>query len=260
MLQIQAGQLELWLAQVFWPFVRIGACFMIAPIFAARYVPARVRIVLALAIALLVAPLIQVPAVSPFSADGIAITAQQLLIGLSLGFALQLVFDALTLGGQVIANSMGLSFAMNQDPLRGSGTPAIGQFYTLLVTMTFLALGGHLALIEILVQGFQTLPLGATGIGRDSLWGLVAWGSTLFAGAVTVALPGVTALLIVNLSFGVMSRAAPSFNLFAVGFPVSLVLGLIILLVGLPQMQDSFIELLGKAFVFLRELSQLPGA
>ncbi|HPF25479.1 MAG TPA: flagellar biosynthetic protein FliR [Steroidobacteraceae bacterium] len=260
MLQIQMGQLEGWLAQGFWPFVRIGACFMVAPVFAARYVPARVRIALALAVTLLVAPLVSVPDVPPFSAAGVAVTAQQLLIGLSLGFALQLVFDALTLGGQVLANSMGLSFALNQDPLRGSGTPAIGQFYTILVTMTFLALGGHLALIEILAQGFQSLPLGGTGLGRDSLWSLVLWGGTLFAGAVTIALPGVTALLIVNLSFGVMSRAAPSFNLFAVGFPVSLVLGLVILLVGLPTMQDSFIELLGRALAYLRELSQLSGS
>ncbi len=254
------GQLEGWLAQAFWPFVRIGACFMVAPVFAARYVPARVRIALALAMTLLVAPLVSVPTVKPFSAEGVAVTAQQILIGLSLGFALQLVFDALTLGGQVLANSMGLSFALNQDPLRGSGTPAIGQFYTILVTMTFLALGGHLALIEILAQGFQSLPLGGAGLGRDSLWSLVLWGGTLFTGAVTIALPGVTALLIVNLSFGVMSRAAPSFNLFAVGFPVSLVLGLVILLVGLPTMQDSFIELLGRALAYLRELSQLSGS
>jgi len=257
MLQIQMGQLEAWLAQAFWPFVRIGACFMIAPIFAARYVPARVRVALTLAMTLLVAPLVRAPTASPFSAAGVVITAQQLLIGLTLGFVLQLVFDALTLGGQLLANSMGLSFALNQDPLRGTGTPAIGQFYTILVTMTFLALGGHLALIEILVHGFQTLPLAATGLDRQTLWSVVVWGGNLFSGAVTVALPGVAALLIVNLSFGVMSRAAPSFNLFAVGFPVSLVLGLVILLVGLPQMQASFLELLQRGFAFTRDISQL---
>ncbi len=154
------------------------------------------------------------------------VVAQQMLIGVALGFALQVMFDALGLGGQLLANSMGLSFAFNVDPLRGSSTPVLGQLYMMLVTLTFLALDGHLVLIEVLAHGFTTLPVGSTGFGREGLWMLVLWGGQLFAGAIAIALPGVTALLIVNLAFGVMSRAAPSLNLFAVGFPISLVVGL----------------------------------
>jgi len=255
MITLTAGQLEGWLSQLFWPFVRIGACFMVAPAFGALFVPARLRIVLAGAVALLVAPLIPHPqGIAAFSATGVVITIQQVIIGVALGFALQILFDAVAMGGQLLANSMGLSFAFNVDPARGTSTAALGQLYALLVMLTFLALDGHLALIEMLVEGFRTLPIGEAGLGSEGLWSLVSWGTQIFAGALAVALPGITALLIVNIAFGVMSRAAPAFNLFAVGFPISLVFGLVIVLVGLPALQSSFITLLGKAFVLLRSL------
>jgi flagellar biosynthetic protein FliR len=254
MLALTTGQLEAWVAQGFFPFARIGACLMVAPVFGARFVPARTRIILAVALTALVVPLIPAPAIAPFSPQGFVAVFQQLLIGVAFGFALQVVFDALALAGQLLANSMGLSFAFNVDPLRGSSTPALGQLYVILATLTFLALGGHLALIEMLVASLYTLPVGVTGLGQEGLWALILWGGTLFSGAISIALPGVTALLIVNLAFGVVSRAAPSLNLFAVGFPVSLVVGLLVVLAGIAPLQTSFIELLGKGFTFLRSL------
>ncbi|HVY79985.1 MAG TPA: flagellar biosynthetic protein FliR [Steroidobacteraceae bacterium] len=255
MITLTTGQLEGWIGQLFWPFVRIGACFMVAPAFGALFVPARVRIVLAGAVALLVAPLVKIPAgVTPLSVGGIVITVQQVIIGVALGFALQVLFDAVAMGGQLLANSMGLSFAFNVDPMRGTGTPALGQLYALLVMLTFLALDGHLALIEVLVDGFRTLPIGSTGLGDDGYWSIVSWGTQIFSGALAVALPGVTALLIVNMAFGVMSRAAPALNLFAVGFPISLVFGLVIVVIGLPALQSAFIRLLGQGFLLIRAL------
>ena len=248
------GQLEGWVAQGFFPFARIGACLMVAPVFGARFVPPRTRIILAVAITALVAPRIPTPAIAPFSPQGIVVVFQQMLIGVALGFALQIVFDALGLAGQLLANSMGLSFAFNVDPLRGSSTPALGQLYIILATLTFLALGGHLALIELLVGSLHTLPVGTDGLGREGLWSLVNWGSTLFSGAIMIALPGVTALLIVNLAFGVVSRAAPSLNLFAVGFPISLVVGLLVVLSGIGPLSEGVTQLLGQAFGFLRDL------
>jgi flagellar biosynthesis protein FliR len=260
MINLTTGQLEAWMSQIFWPFVRIGACFMVAPAFAAVFVPPRVRLVLAGAVALLVAPLLPpVDNATPFSAAGLVITAQQVLIGVAFGFALQIVFDAVSMGGQLLANSMGLSFAFNVDPMRGTGTPALASLYAILVMLTFLALNGHLMLVEVLVDGFRTLPVGATGLTSDGIWQLVAWGSQIFMGALSVALPGVTALMIVNLAFGVMSRAAPTLNLFAVGFPVSLVLGLAIVLAGLPTLQTSFTGLMEQAFVLLQELQGAQG-
>jgi len=254
MISLTIGQLEAWVAQGFFPFARIGACLMVAPVFGARFVPARTRIILAVAITALVVPLIPAPDITPFSPQGFVTVFQQLLIGVALGFALQVVFDALALAGQLLANSMGLSFAFNIDPLRGSSTPALGQLYVILATLTFLALGGHVALIEMLVAGLYTMPIGVTGLGQEGLWALILWGGTLFSGAITIALPGVTALLIVNLAFGVVSRAAPSLNLFAVGFPVSLVVGLLVVLAGIAPLQSSFTELLASGFQFLRSI------
>jgi flagellar biosynthetic protein FliR len=256
MLTLTTGQLEIWIAQVFWPFVRVGSCFMVAPAFGAQFVPPRVRVVLAGAVAVIIAPLVPTPAsVAPFSAAGLIITAQQVVIGVALGFCMQITFDAVTLGGQLLANSMGLSFAYNIDPQHGAQTPVLGQLYSLLVVMTFLALNGHLRLIEILVEGFRTLPVGTSGLGPEGLWTVVKWGTTLFAGALSVALPGVTALLIVNLAFGIMSRAAPTLNLFAVGLPVSLTFGLGIILLGLPAVQSGFLKLLQAALMLARTLT-----
>ena len=251
---LTTGQLEAYVAQGFFPFARIGACLMVAPVFGARFVPTRTRIILAVAITALVVPLIPAPEIAPFSPQAFVVVFQQLLIGVAFGFALQVVFDALALAGQLLANSMGLSFAFNIDPLRGSSTPALGQLYVILATLTFLALGGHIALIEMLVAGLYSLPIGTTGLGQDGLWALILWGGTLFSGAIGIALPGVTALLIVNLAFGVVSRAAPSLNLFAVGFPVSLVVGLLVVLAGIGPLQSSFTELLASGFDFLRNL------
>lgn len=258
MITITPGQLEAWMAQYLWPFVRIGACIMTAPIFGANFVPARQRIVLAGAITLLVAPLLPQPAVAPFSAAGIVITVQQVVIGVVIGFVLQIIFDALAMGGQLLANSMGLSFAFNVDPLRGASTPVLAQLYMLLVTLTFLALNGHLAVIETLVDGFRTLPLAATGLGAEGIWQVVSWGGQMFRGALTVALPGMTALLIVNLAFGVVSRAAPTLNLFAIGFPITLLCGLAIVMVGLPTVQASFIDFMRDSFAILRMLQGGP--
>lgn len=256
MITLTTGQLDAWLAQLLWPFVRIGACFMVAPAFGALFVPARIRIVLAGGIALVVAPLIPAPhAIAPFSAAGLIVTAQQLIIGVALGFSLQLLFDMVNLGGQLLANSMGLSFAYNIDPTHGEEVPALGQLYSMLVMLTFLALNGHLALIEVLVDGFHTLPVGTTGLGQDGLWTVVVWGQQLFSGALAIALPGITALLIVNVAFGVISRAAPQLNLFAVGFPISLIFGLAIVLAGQSTMQSTFTRLLADGFQMLRHLT-----
>jgi len=254
MLTLTTGQLEAWLVQYFWPFVRIGACFMAAPVFAAHFVPARVRLLLAGAVTIIIAPLLPAATLAPFSLAGMIATLHQIIIGVAVAFVLQLIFDALAMGGQLLSNTMGLGFAYNVDPLRGVGTPVLGQLYMILVTLTFLALNGHLLLIELLANSFTGLPVGATGLGSEQLWSVVAWGSQLFTGAVMVALPGMTALLVVNLAFGVMSRAAPSLNLFAVGFPISLIFGLVIIYVGMPAVQSTFIDSLDAAFGLIRSL------
>lgn len=255
MLVLTEHQIEVWLAMYFWPFARIAGCLMVAPVFGAQFVPPRLRIVLAGATTLLLAPLLpQAPQVAMFSLPSVLITVQQVLIGVAVGYSLQFIFDAVSMGGQLLANSMGLSFAFNVDPLRGASTAALGQIYVLLMTMTFLALNGHLALLEALVDGFRTLPVGLTGLGASGWWDVVHFGGTLFSGALSIALPGVTALLVVNIGFGVISRAAPTLNLFAVGIPVALIAGLLILYAGMPGVQQGFISLTRDAMLGIAHL------
>jgi flagellar biosynthetic protein FliR len=260
MLQIGASQLQGWLGDWIWPFIRIGACLMVAPAFGARFVPPRIRIVLAAAIAWLVVPLLPpAPDVSPLSLPGLAILMEQVLIGIAIGFVLQVVFDAVGLAGQLLANSMGLSFAFNVDPLRGASTAAIGQFYVVLMLLTFFSLDGHLAVIQLLVDGFRTLPVGGPGLGAEGMLRVVAAGTTLFTGALSIALPGLTALTVANIAFGLISRAAPTLNIFSVGFPVTIVFGLVVVQVGLPGVQQCFIALLQQAFAEVAAL-QTPSA
>jgi flagellar biosynthetic protein FliR len=256
MLKLTTGQIESWLALYLWPFVRIGACFMTAPIFGAQFVPPRIRLFLAGAVTLIIAPLLTPSDVAIFSGAGFVVTAHQVIIGLATGFVFQLIFDALSMGGQLLSNSMGLGFAFNVDPLRGASTPVIGTLYMLMVTLTFLALNGHLMLIEVFAEGFKTLPVGPTGFGSSHMWSMASWGSELFAGSLAVALPGMTALLVVNVAFGVMSRAAPSLNLFAIGFPITLIFGLIVIYVGLPNVQSTFQGSMERAFELIGSLLQ----
>ena len=225
---------------------------MMAPIFGANFVPPRVRF-LAGAITLIVAPLVPRRCRSVLAAAVVAPSSRS-SSALLPAFALQLIFDALAMGGQLLSNTMGLGFAFNVDPLRGVSTPVLGQLYMIMVTLTFLAINGHLVLIEILAQGFTTLPVGMSGLDSGMIWRVVEWGSQLFAGALAVALPGMAALLVVNLAFGVMSRAAPTLNLFAVGFPITLIAGLVIMYVGLPSVLAAFGQSLEAAFGVIRTL------
>ena len=228
---------------------------MVAPVFGTSYVPPRIRIVLAGALTLVALPLLPpVEGLTLLSADGIVTTIEQVIVGAALGFALQLMFDALTLGGQIIANGMGLGFAFNIDPLRGVTTPALGQFYSLLGVLVFLALDGHIALIDTLIISFRGLPVSPHGLSLAATQSLANWGDELFMGALRVALPGMTALMVINLAFGVMARAAPALNLFAVGFPITLVFGFVIVLFGLPGIQMVVVDLVTAAFSFMRTI------
>lgn len=253
-LLITRAEIMNWIGVAFWPFVRIGACLMVAPLFGASYVPRRVRIVVALALTVLLLPVIPHTPVVLLSADGLITTLQQLIIGVAMGFALQLTFDALTFGGQLLADGMGLGFALTVDPLRGVSTEALSQLYVLLGTLTFLALNGHIALIETLADSFRALPVGPQGLSPAALNAVANWGGTMLFGALRIALPGMTALVVINLALGVTSRAAPALNLFAIGFPITLVFGLVVVLLALPSLQGGLTEMLGSAFQFMHAL------
>lgn len=241
-------QLLAWLDAFLWPFLRIGAMLMLAPVFGMAGVPARVRVLLALSLTIVLVPLLPAPPpLAPFTTPWFLTLVQQLAIGAALGWILRLVFEAVVLGGELIGLSMGLSFAQLADPLRGVTTPVLSQFFLVLATLMFLALDGHLALVALTARSFELMPVGPDGLAAADFRALASFGGWIFLGGVQIALPAMTALLLVNLSFGVMARAAPSLNALAVGFPVALLFGFAIVLFALPTLRSVLEVLLGQA-------------
>jgi flagellar biosynthesis protein FliR len=231
------------------PFFRIGAVITVAPIFSTRAVPSRYRVLLAAAITVLVAPLASpAPAVDPLSGEAVVVIAQQIAIGVAIGFVLQLAFAALVFGGQIVAYGMGLGFAHLMDPQNGVQVPTVSQFYMIFATLAFLLADGHLRLIALLVQSFESVPISAEGVTRANLWELAGWGTHLFADGLLLALPVIAALLLVSIGMGLVSRAAPQLNVFAVGFPVTLGLGFILMWMTLPEALARFAEWVDAVF------------
>lgn len=252
---IRSDDIVSFLGGYLWPFFRIAAALGAMPVIGARLVPVRARLVLALALTAIVAPLVPpAPAVDPLSPAGVLLVSQQILIGAAMGFALSLVFSAFVHAGEVIAMQMGLGFASLIDPQHGVGVPTLSQFYTILATLMFLALDGHHAVIEVLVDSFRTLPPSIEGFAllADGGWGLAQAAGGMFAGALRVALPVITALLFANIAYGVMMRSAPQLNLFVVGFPVSLILGFAVILLTLPGIPPQLEELLADGLALMR--------
>ena len=244
-MEISAAEATAFVATLMWPFMRIGAMLMAIPVFGTRLLSVRIRVVLSALLAFLVMPLIPpVPVVDPLSIEGLTISIQQVLIGLAMGFILQLVLAALTIAGEAIAMTMGLGFASMVDPANGVNVPVLSQFFLIVGTLLFLALGGHLMIIQLLVSSFQTLPISATGLERDGFWSIIVFSSQMFVGAVWIALPALVSILVITLSMGIMTRAAPQLNIFSVGFPVTMLMGFIILMLVMPSVLPRFNDLL----------------
>ena len=234
-----------------WPFIRVGAFLLAAPIFGNRAVPSRIRMGLAIGITLVVVPVLPtMPALDPFSSWGVLTAVQQVVIGLALGFSLRLVYAVLEVGGQLIAHLSGLGFAALVDPQNGIDVPVVSQLYIVFATLVFLGLDGHLVVIRVLADSFLSLPVGETGITRTGLWHLAEQAGWFLSAAVLLALPAVASLLTVNLAFGVMTRAAPQLNIFAVGFPVTLLFGLAVMWLTLPGTIAQFADLFDHGVAF----------
>jgi flagellar biosynthetic protein FliR len=250
---IDLSQLEGWVGGALWALARISGLMLVAPLLGSNMIPMRIRIGLTILLTLTLAPLAPLD-IRPLSAAGVAVLAQQILIGAALGFILKLVFEAVAFGGQFVSQAMSLGFAETVNPGVGGTTPVISQFYTMLVTLLFLVMNGHLQLISLLADSFRTLPVGGQGIGAEGVWGVLTFATHLFAGAVRVALPALTAVLVVNLGFGAISRSAPSMNLFAVGFPITICLGVLAVWLSLRALPGAFESLQVSAWTAMRQL------
>lgn len=238
--------------------IRIGAMFTAVPLFSLQAVPARARLILTAAMTFVVMPLLPgAPAVDMLSYEGMLIIVQQVVIGLAIGFIVQMVFSALSFAGQSVALSMGLGFASMVDPQNGQQAPLVSQLYTMTGTLVFLSLDGHLLLIKMLLDSFASLPIGPDGLAKADLWAIIAWSSRMFAGGVLLAMPLIVSLLLVNIGFGVATRAAPQLNIFSVGFPVTLMLGLALIWLTFPNVLGQLSGLLTGAYELIEQLLRL---
>lgn len=234
------NQLWIWLIAM----IRPGAAFLAAPIFGARAVPVQLRLILSLAIgmAAMNSVVFQMPAGGIASFAGVLLVMGEVVAGLAMGFALQIGYGSAFVAGETIGNAMGLGFAAMVDPQSGQSTQAIGQFLSILATFILLAMDGHLLLASYVVKSYQAMPPGGAMLSNDALYELVIFGGTLLGAGLTIALPVTFALVMIQLIMGMLARSAPSLNLFAVGMPVAIIGGLILLAITAPIMGQGIAD------------------
>lgn len=255
MFSVSAAQLDLWIASLMFPVARLLGLIAAAPLFNSRGIPVRIRLALGLAIAMAVVPALPpMPAIPAGSWLALTMLAREAALGIAIGFTLRLVFSAVDMAGELIGLQMGLSFATFFDPEAGGQTIVLGEFLGLLASLIFLGLDGHLMLIDITVRSFEWLPVGGAPLAEAG-WGFVAQhGVTVFAAGLLLALPLIATLLITNIALGVLTRAAPQLNLFAVGFPVTLTAGFAVLMLSLNAFGPVLRHLLEQGFEAVDQL------
>jgi len=241
------------ISRFLWPLFRIGAFLMVLPLFGTQLVAQRVRVGLAILITLLVMPLLPpMPIIDLLSLQTYLIIAEQIVLGVILAFLVQMLFQIFVLTGQMIAMQMGLGFASMVDPSNGVSVTILSSFYLMLTSLLFFASNVHLVIIEILVQGFYALPVDTQWHSVDSYFHLVSLGSWMFASALFIAIPAVTAILIINFSFGVVTRAAPQMNIFVLGFPFTMLMGLLIIWISLTGFMPQYQAIVSECLTILK--------
>jgi flagellar biosynthetic protein FliR len=236
-----------------WPLARITAALMTVPVISVEAANSRVRLMLSLALAALVFPMFNWPTVDPMSAQGIAILVNEIAIGIIIGLVLQVATASLLLAGQTISSSMGLSIATLLDPTFGN-VPTIAQLLLILGTLIFLGMGGHLLIVSILFDSFEMLPVGQHLLTLESIHSLLVWGSMIFLGALLIALPLMASLLLINLGLGVVTRAAPSLNIFVVGLPAIILAGFLLMIISLESIANRIQWIWLQSFTKIREI------
>lgn len=251
------GPLEGQIWMVMFLSIRAAAAMLAAPLFGGVAVPVQLRALLGVALGVFVmnwVPVPQLPAMLSFA--GAVALLQEAVIGLALGFVLQVGFAAPLIAAEQVAGAMGLAMATAVDPGTGAQSSAIGQFFSLLLMLTFLAVGAHLMWFELLVESYRLLPAGQDGLPGTAGMRVVEFAGTAIAAAAAIALPMVLVLLLVQLVTGVLSRSAPSLNLFALGLPAGVLAGLAALIAALPVLAGQFAELSEAAILGVAGLIQ----
>lgn len=254
MISITSTQLDAWLVAFIWPFTRILGLIASAPVTSGTQFPTTGKIGLALLTSLVIAPALPaLPRIDPASWSGLFMLAHELAIGLAIGFAMRLVFVAVEMAAELIGLQMGLGFAQFFDVQAAAPVPVTSRFFSLAATLTFLAINGHLLLFSVLADSFSTMPVGA-GTGVEFWKTLASWGGYMMYAALSLAFPVIAALLITNLGLGVLSRVAPQLNIFAVGFPITLLIGVFGAMLSVPYFLPIFEQLVGETISMLLKL------
>lgn len=240
MISVTSAQLDTWLAALIFPLVRILAMISTSPVLGNQQVPKRVKIGLSVLLALVVAPTIpDMPSIQVGSPQGLLIIIQQIIIGAAMGFTMRLIFTTIEMAGELAGLQMGLGFASFYDPVNSAYSPIVARWLGMLAILAFLAADWHLYMLSALAQSFVTLPIGGSMSG-SGFYSVASWGASIFAFGLQIALPIVAALLFTNIALGILTRAAPQLNLFAIGFPITLTIGFVVLILSLPYFIPLF--------------------
>jgi flagellar biosynthetic protein FliR len=247
-ISITEAQLAAWVSPIFWPFLRVLAVFTTAPVFSMRAIPVRAKVALAFFVALATqASLPDMPVIGFDDPQVMGVVVQQVGVGLAIGFAIRLVFSAVELAGEVVGFQMGLNFAAFFDPTINAQSSAVARFFGQMTSLLFLAMNGHLMVLIAITRSFHSFPLDQNFLETLKQMKLQRLGADLFASALWIALPMIGMLMFANLAMGIISRIAPQMNIFAVGFPITLVVGLIGITVTLPMLDQPFMALMERA-------------
>lgn len=257
-MEFSADTITRFLADLMLPFMRISGMFAAMIGISAKTVPPMVRALLTLFLTLIIMPVIPpVPVAEVFSLGTFVLIIQQLIIGLAIGFISMMVLNTFVLAGQVVAMQTGLGFASIVDPVNGINVPAVGQFYLILATLLFWSFDGHLAMIQMIVMSFAAFPVGEAWFQPEQFREIAHWAGWMFVAAVTLSLAPIVSLLIVNLAFGVMTKAAPQLNIFSIGFSIAQIMGLLIIWLTLGNFGHHFELQWGRAQQLMCNLLQV---
>lgn len=243
------------ISQLIWPMPRITGLFLTMPVLSSVMIPARVRIVVIMAFSFLLSNFIPSSlTLENFNGLYIVYLALEFLLGLLMGFVMQMVFQIFVIGGQIIAMQAGLGFATMIDPASKASVPVISQFYLLMVSLMFLALNGHLAVFELFFTSFSMLPVGSIPVDMGDIGRVLIFSGWMMKESLLVALPAILSLLVISMAFGVMTRVAPQLNIFSIGFPITLFMGIVILRVSLPGVAAQIADSLQQGLLLIKGL------
>lgn len=255
MVTFNSNDLLIWVSSFIWPLTRILGLIATAPLFSATGIPMRIRVLTGVCAALAISPSVPVElAVDPLSATGFLILVQQFLIGSAMGLSMRFAFSAMEMAGTAVGMTMGLGFATFYDPQTRGQSSAISQYFALLVLTLYVAANFHLLMLSVLAESFRTLPVAGTPMGKDGFFLIVKWGGMIFAYGLQLALPILAALLVANITLGILTRAAPQLNLFGIGFPVTIATGFVMIALMLVYMEPPLEQLFIEVFGLIRRL------